>query len=368
MKILQLGKFYPLQGGVDRVMYDLTVGLSRRGLSCDMLCADSDGHPRTEVVYGDSRIISCRTLAKLDGTMISPAMILMLRRICKEYDIIHVHHPDPMAGIALLLSGYKGRVILHWHSDVIKQRIMLKFYLPLQNWLLRRADTVIQTSPVYVTGSEALQSVRGKLICLPIGVEPLVPDSERVRRLRDNFRGRKIVFALGRLVPYKGMEYLIKAAQILGDDYVILIGGTGPMKEELNAEIDRCSLQKKVVMLGRVPEEDLPTYFGACDLFCMPSVTKNEAFGIVQIQAMSCAKPVVTTNIPGSGVPWVNADGVSGRNVATCSPSALSEAIMSILESPSERERLSRGARERYLSVFTYDRMIDECLKIYNNS
>lgn len=162
-----------------------------------------------------------------------------LEKECRNYDIIHVHHPDPMACIALFLSGYKGKVVLHWHSDIQKQKVLLKFYQPLQEWLLKRADLILGTSPVYLAESPCLQSVQGKTRCLPIGVEPMRPQAERVAAIREKYPCKKIVFSLGRLVAYKGYEYLIEAARFLDDDYVLLIGGTGPLKAELD-EKSRC--------------------------------------------------------------------------------------------------------------------------------
>ena len=118
LRVLQLGKFYPIMGGVEKVMYDLMSGLSERGVPCDMLCALSQGSSRTFSINAHSRLIGCRTWMKVAATMISPDMIFSLRKRCRDYDIIHVHHPDPMACLALFLSGYKGKVILHWHADI----------------------------------------------------------------------------------------------------------------------------------------------------------------------------------------------------------------------------------------------------------
>lgn len=367
LRVLQLGKFYPLEGGVERVMYDLALGLGQRGIRCDMLCAAGDGEERTVKVGENTDVITCRTWTKLDGAMISPSMISKLIARRRRYDIIHVHHPDPMAALALLLSCFRGKVVLHWHSDILKQRHMMKLYAPIQKWLLRRANVVVQTTPVYVDGSEALQSVKKKLICLPIGVKPIQMDSHGAEWLKAQYPGKKIIFALGRLVNYKGMEYLIWASKRLGEDYMILIGGLGPLRGYYESEIAKVGVQDRVKLVGRIPDEELPAYFGACTLFCMPSVYKNEAFGIVQIEAFSCGKPVVTTNIPNSGVPWVNAHGVSGLNVTPRSASELAQAIKTLCENPSEYERLSRGARERFFSMFTYDKMIDDCIKIYED-
>ena len=102
-------------------------------------------------------------------------MIDYLRRHCREYDIIHIHHPDPMAGLALRLSGFKGRVILHWHSDILKPKVLLAPYIPLQKWVVKRAETIVGTTPSYVRHSPWLKDVQNKVTYVPIGIEPVIP-------------------------------------------------------------------------------------------------------------------------------------------------------------------------------------------------
>lgn len=366
MRILQLGKFYPILGGVEKVMYDLMSGLSARGIDCDMLCTTAEPEKsKTIVLNQHASVYACRTLLKAAATTLSPSLILRLRNICKSYDIIHVHHPDPMVALALMLSGYKGKVVLHWHSDILKQKTLLKFYMPIQNWLIKRADKIVGTTPVYVAQSPYLKDVQDKVTFLPIGISPMEPDSTSVEAFKAQYPGRKIVLSIGRQVPYKGYRYLIQAAQYLPDEYLVLIGGGGPLKEEHQALIDNLGLQDKVKLLGFVPDEMMSVLYGACDLFCLSSVQKTEAFAIVQIEAMSCGKPVVATKIPESGVSWVNADGESGINVEIENPKALADAIMSI-EDPQNYQHFSAGAYKRFNENFLDSRMIDGCLKIYS--
>jgi len=299
-------------------------------------------------------------------------MISCLKKMIKSaetagapYDIVHVHHPDPMAALALRKSGFKGKVVLHWHSDIVKQKTLLKFYMPLQNWLVRRADVVIGTSPVYVAESPHLLAARDKLACLPIGTEPLSPDPESVARLKARFPGKKIVYSLGRLVGYKGYKYLVEAARYLPDDYQIVIGGKGPLQTELEDEALSLGVGGKVRFLGWVPDEDSAAWFGACDVFALSSIMKTEAFAIVQVEAMSCGKPVVATKIPGSGVSWVNADGESGINVPVEDAKALADAILAITSDDGTYAAFSARARKRYETMFTYPEMIQGCIDIY---
>ena len=357
MRVLQLGKFYPIVGGVEKVMWELTEGLGRAGIDCDMLCASKT--PQVIQIGEHSRCICVKALFKAAATMISPAMISYLRKHCAEYEIIHIHHPDPMAALALRMSGYKGKVVLHWHSDILKQRILLKFYIPLQNWVVNRADTIVGTSPVYVRESPFLQSVQKKLTYLPIGVDP-------VQELESKPSEYKTVFSFGRLVGYKGYKYLVDAARILPDNYKVVIGGEGPLRKELEEQVKALGLDSKVSLPGRIPQEKLPEMFAACSVFCLSSIWKTEAFGIVQIEAMSCGKPVVATRIPGSGVSWVNEHGFSGLNVDPCDSEALADAIMQIVEDPETYRQYCKNARERYKALFTKDTMIEKCIDIYN--
>lgn len=366
MKILQLGKFYPIQGGVEKVMYDLFTGISENGIACDMLCAHAD-KGKKEIIYSPkSKLICTKTWLKKYATMISPQMIYVLRRIASTYDIIHVHHPDPMAALALWVSNYKGKVVLHWHSDIVKQKRLLGMYKPLQSWLIRRAELIVGTSPIYIAHSPHLKSVQKKCTYLPIGIDPIFPDERQVKKIKSHYPNKKIIFSLGRLVHYKGYRYLIDAARFLDDNYVILIGGSGELRQELQIQIDRNQLSDRVKLLGRISDEDLPAYYGACDIYCLSSIMKTEAFAIVQIEAMSCGKPVVSCNIVESGVPWVNADGISGLVVEPEDGKALAEAITRIMNDKNLYEQLSVGAKLRFQDLFQKDKMIEKCLELYH--
>lgn len=369
MKVLQLGKFYPIIGGVEKVMYDLTKGLSERGVRCDMLCAN---HHIGESSYtmelkANSHIYCMKTLTMKMATMISPAMIVRLRKIASQYDIIHVHHPDPMAAVALLFSGYKGKVILHWHSDIQKQKYALKLYSPIQSWLIRRANLIVGTTPVYIQHSPFLQNVQDKCTYLPIGINRLVWNTNKVEKIRQQYLGKKIIFSLGRLVDYKGFKYLIDAANYLSDDYMVLIGGNGELYDKLQQQIQIGNLENRVKLLGKISDVNLPNYYAACDLFCLSSIQKTEAFAIVQVEAMSCHKPIVATKIPGSGVSWVNEDGVSGENVQPGDSKALAKTIRKILDDFVLYRKYSEGAFMRYEKMFQLDDMINHCLSIYHH-
>jgi len=353
-------------------MWDLTLGLAGRGVQSDMLCAClKENMPEGGILtpVPGARVFCVPALTKKASTMLSPAMVTKLRELVNtgNYDLIHVHHPDPMASLALLMSGYKGPVVLHYHSDIIGKAVFHTLYRPLEKWLIKKADAIIGTSPIYTAESTYLTGFRFKTETLPIGVQDMsVKGGEELAAdIKKRFAGKKLVFALGRLVEYKGFSYLIDAAKELGEDYHISIGGAGPLREKLLRQIKNLGLQETVTLEGRIPDSDLPAWFKAADVFCLSSTMKTEAFAIVQVEAMSCGTPVVATRIPESGVSWVNSHNNSGLNVVPYDSPALAWAIKEITSDEERYKTFCKGARERYEEKFLPEDMIEGCLEIY---
>lgn len=371
MKILHMGKFYPVYGGVEKVMYDFCDGLSKRGIRSDFLGVNADAKTTNIVKINENfTVYAMSYIKKVASTYLSSSMIGQLKKIKEQYDIVHIHHPDPMACLALYLSGFKGKVICHWHSDIVRQQTILKFYKPLQTWMLKRASFIAGTSPVYLSYSPYLQPYKEKLKLVPIGIPPVnkTINVATLSKIQKMTKGRKLVFSLGRLIYYKGYQYLIEAAKYLNDDICVIIGGKGPLKDEFEQTIVSNDLQGKVFLVGRIEDEDLPSYFDSCDLFCLPSTERSEAFGIVQVEAMAYGKPLVATRIEGSGVSWVNEENVSGLNVNIEDPKDLAEKINLILGNPTLAARLGEGSLKRYVENFTQEKMVDLIVPIYKQA
>jgi rhamnosyl/mannosyltransferase len=285
-----------------------------------------------------------------------------------DVDVVHVHMPDPMAAAALWAVRPQARVVVHWHSDVIRQRRALRLYEPLQRWLLARADMVIATSPPYAESSIPLRPWRGKVEVVPIGISDNHSEACTIRAasLRRAARGRRIVFALGRVTYYKGFEVLIEAALTLPDDCVVYVGGEGEMLDYCRSATAQRGLAGKVQFLGHIPDGDLASYFEACDIFCMPSTLRAEAYGVAIVEAMVMGKPIVASDIPGSGVPWVNVHGETGINVPAGDAGALCAALCKLLADDELRTRLGAGSRKRYERHFGAATMMQRLLNLYS--
>jgi len=373
MKILQFGKFYPPDiGGIETAIYNITEELNKRGIKCDVLCSNSKYEYKKEIIdRGSYKYIVYRTKSygKIASTSITPQMIFKLKEIIDNYDIIHLHHPDPMANFALfLVNPKKQKIVIHWHSDIIRQRFALKFYRPLLNWMLKKADVIIGSSTKYIEESEQLKKFKNKCAPIPYGIkkENLKVDKEKIKEIKKKFENKKIIFSLGRFIYYKGFEYLIESSKYLPDNYVIVIGGDGELRKKYEKLIMNNNLLNKVFLIGKIPQTHLGSYYKACDLFCLPSIEKSEAFGLVIVEAMSFGKPVVATNIKGSGVNWVNQNGVTGLNVEPKNPKALADAIRFICENPEIYIKMSKNALKRFKEEFTIEKEILRILEIYN--
>ncbi|WP_373032505.1 glycosyltransferase [Sulfurovum sp.] len=366
-KVLQLGKFYsPYNGGIETVTFDITEYLNAQGIKTDVLCSNEKNEYSDETMNGYN-VFRTKSWGVHFSTSITPQLITKLRKKANNYDILHIHLPNPMVNLALLLVNTNQKIVLHWHSDIIKQKYLLKLYEPLQTWLLRRADSIITTSPKYMEESLVLQPYIDKCISIPLGIDEykMQYTDAKVQSIKEKYKNKKIIFTLGRLIYYKGFEYLIDAGKYLDDSFIILIGGKGELKEELEQKIKKEKLEDRVKLLGRIEDYDLGNYFKACDLFCLPSIAKSEAFGVVQIEAMSFGKPIVATNIKGSGVDWVNKDGVSGLNVPIKDAEAIAEACKTIMSDEKTYQRFSQNARERFQNNFLREKMGDKTIELY---
>jgi glycosyltransferase involved in cell wall biosynthesis len=370
LKILQLSKFYPpVMGGIESVAFELTEGMNRLGLKADVLCASTGFRTSRERSANGYRIVRAGSWGKLLSTSMSPSLVTEAKRLCDGRDIVHVHMPDPMAALAIWVAQPRGKVVLHWHSDVVNQRRAQKLYEPLQEWLLRRADAVIATSPLYVESSPSLRAWKSKVHTIPIGItEALNTDSTRkAQAIRQRFKGKKIVFSLGRMTYYKGFDVLIDAASSLPANTVVVVGGGGELLQDYRRRVLAEGLSEKIEFLGRIPDEDIAGYFAASSVFCLSSIVRAEAYGVVLLEAMAMSRPIVTTDIPGSGVPWVNQHGATGLNVPVNDPPALAAALCSILENPALAAKFGQAGRERFLNCFTASSMVASTVSLYRS-
>lgn len=363
MKVLHLGKFYPPDvGGIETVMEGLVEELNRAGVTTDVLCAKRPKRRYPDSV-GEYQIFRAPTLAILLSTAIAPAMVVWLARIHARYDIIHLHFPDPMAIMALWIVRPRAKLIIHWHSDIIKQRVALKFFQPFLRWVVARADRVIGATSSHIEESDYAPWLRGKSAVIPFFLKPRATvEAPKYRALRSD--ETITILSVGRLVYYKGLEYLIEAMRWLPKRFELSIIGEGERHGALKEQIRALGLEGRVRLEGRVSEENLARAYQESHLFCLPSTFRSEMFGMVQLEAMRWGKPVVSTLIERSGVRHVNREGETGFRVMPRDAKALASAIERVVADEARYNTLAQNAYRHSLH-YTPEVVIPQILKLY---
>lgn len=370
MKALHFGRFYNENfGGLERHVALLLKGLSQSA-HVDNLVANE--RFSSEVVLVDGyRVFKVPSFGLFAGMALCPTMPYWARKLHRRehYDIVHLHFPDPMSHLAAMALPKDVRLVISWHSDIVRQQNLLRLYRPLLDRIIARADAIIAATPRHFSSSTQLGCADpARLHVVPYGIDfaPFEEPSAMAAgdKLRARYPGRKIVFAVGRHVYYKGFEYLIRAMKAVRQDALLILGGTGPLSAGLKAMAAAEGLENRVVFAGRIPDEELPAYYHAADVFCLPSVEPSEAFGLVQVEAMACGKPVVCCEL-GTGVSYVNQHEVTGLAVPPRDPAALAGAIDRLLGNDALRTKMGVAGRSRAKDEFTLDRMWRETLAVY---
>lgn len=371
-KIVHIGKYYaPEAGGIENVTYSIAKGGVNAGFKVTVVCFGKN-HPEDVEIMDGVEVIRTSIDKLIASQPLGLKYMMSSIKEARKADIVHVHLPNMLGALCCLIIGKRPRLLLHWHSDVINKGILAVLLRPLEKALLKRADVVVATSQAYAEASPLLQDFKNKVTIVPIGVPDVVsPGSGEDHAhnlplaLQEKLAGKKLVLAVGRLVEYKGFNVLIEAAKSLNDNARVVIVGDGPLRDNLKALIVQHGLENKVYLAGRLSDASLKALFARAAVYCLPSVNRAEAFGVVLVEAMAHGIPVVATEIFGSGVPWVNQHGVSGLNVAVGDPVALAAACNQLLANDSVRNRFAEGARQRFTAEFTEDISVKKMLDTY---
>ncbi|MGP0073347.1 MAG: glycosyltransferase, partial [Bryobacteraceae bacterium] len=311
LEVLHVGKFYPPHmGGIETHLEGLCQEL-RKSADVQVVVANDHRSAIEETLDGVrvSRVPTWLTLASMP---LAPAMISKLRAF--RGDILHLHLPNPMAVMAYLASGYRGPVVVTYHSDMVRQKILGPLFEPWLHAALRRSSAIIATSPNYLRTSRVLAHHQERCHVIPLGtaIESFGRcDPSAAAAVRQQY-GDRLIVSVGRLVYYKGFEYLIRAMTKVSGK--LLIVGQGPLRNKLSALASELGVTDRVVFLGKIDHDSLVACYHAAQVFVLASVVRSEAFGIAQIEAMAAGLPVVNTNLD-SGVPFVSLHEKTGLTV-----------------------------------------------------
>ena len=361
--VMHVGKFYsPHHGGIETHVEALCKELLK-SMDVRVLVADDSRRGEECVIDGVtvSRVAQSMNIA---GAPVCPAMVWKIRK--HRPDIVHLHLPNPGGVLAVLASGYRGRVVVSWHSDVIRQHWFAKVYNPIQRILLRNCSAIVASSPNYIQSSDELSRFKSRCHVIPYGIDSLKfqnADPAEVISIRQKF-GPKIVLMVGRLVYYKGVEHAVQAMTKI--DANLLIIGDGPLKQTLQRQARELGVADRVFFMGQV-QGSISSYYQASDVFVLASIARSEAFGIVQLEAMSAGKPVVNTHLA-TGVPFVSIDGETGITVPPGSPETIAAAVNRLLDDAALRSNYGNAALRRVQNEFNLDLMVRRTIEVYREA
>ena len=383
MRVLQIPNYqYPHIGGIEQTSRDISNALANcNDIEQKIICFNEDAKDgqyvchRKDTVHDSIdgvEVIRCGCFAKVASQSLSISYPQKLYEVMKSFkpDVVVFHYPNPfVASLLIPLLPSDTVLVIYWHLDIVKQKILGRLFKGQSEALCKRANRIVATSPNYARNSYFLNKYGEKVVVIPSCIQEGrlqgKPDTaHKTDEIRNTYKGKTICYAVGRHVQYKGMEYLIRASRYLDDSFVVLVGGTGELTEQLKKlAMD----DPKVKFLGRVKEEDMVAYYRACDIFCFPSITKNEAFGLSLAEAMYFGKPTVTFTIQGSGVNFVSLNGVTGIECPNRDYEAYAKAIMELQHDPEKCKELGNAARQRCCSTFMFEQYSKKIVELFRN-
>ncbi|KFN47904.1 hypothetical protein N790_07075 [Arenimonas malthae CC-JY-1] len=345
MKWVELTKFFPPEpGGIERVSLTTARLAHASGLDVSVV-AFSAGESSFALEAGVGDVRRWKTQVKVASAPLSVGYLRDALRMLSVADIVHVHMPNPLAALAVCLSRGRFRTIVHWHSDVVAQRRLYVGYRPLETRVLRRAERIVVTSDAYADASLPLRQWRSKCVTIPLSTDFAAGPAVTVP-------GRLV--ACGRLVPYKGFDVMVRAMAELPECELHLCG-RGPQMDSLQELANRIGVQDRVRFLGFVDDVMLARTLASADVFCMPSVTRAEAFGVSVIEAFAAGVPVVSSALDGSGLATINRHGLTGLQFETGNHVDLARAISEIVSDRQRRDSMAAAARTEFSSCYNED-------------
>ncbi|HEY3316920.1 MAG TPA: glycosyltransferase [Coriobacteriia bacterium] len=370
MRVTIVNKYFwpPHLGGVEHSLNMLSTGLAKLpDMGVDVIVAN-EGRETVREEYEGVHLLRLGRLFAYASTPVALGMRRAIRAAARTADVMHLQFPYPWGELSWLLARPAVPTVLTYHSDIVRQRRLLALYRPLLERVLRRVDRIIVGAPQMIENSPFLAPHAGKCVVVPFGIhtERFAPTPEllaRAEELRAS-HARPVVLFVGRLVYYKGVDVLVRAMADVPADLVCI--GTGPLEAELRQLAAALGVADRVTFLPPQPDDELAAWYRAAAVFCLPSVASSEAFGLVQIEAHVSGTPVVSTRLP-TGVPFVNADGVSGLTVPPGDPEALAEALRRLVTDPGLRARFGEQARVRALAEFTIERTVRDTVCVYED-
>ncbi|RBL69506.1 glycosyltransferase [Pseudomonas sp. MWU13-2625] len=364
MRVLHFFKTYlpDSVGGIEQVIFQLCESGAHHGIDGQVLTLSADPTPPV-VQLGQHEVHRARLDIQFASTGFSWSVFKQFRELAAEADVVNYHFPWPFMDLVHFASGMNKPSVVTYHSDIIRQKHLLKLYRPLMNRFLASADRIVAASPNYLHTSDVLQQFQDKTRVIPYGLDKAgypQADSERMNRWRQQL-GDKFFLFVGVMRYYKGLHILLDALKDV--DYPVVIVGAGPLELELHAQAAGLGL-RNIHFLGRLGDEDKVALLQLSYAIVFPSHLRSEAFGISLLEGAMYGKPMISSEI-GTGTSYINIHNETGLVVPPSNPLAFREAMRTLWENPERAATMGIKAEARYRQLFTADEMARKWTELY---
>lgn len=382
MRVLHIGKYFPpAPGGMESYLEELVVALGEEDVTSYILAHQWDKtEPSSINLSKNITVERVPTFGQLCYVPVAPTFPFHLLRALHKFrpDIIHVHMPNA-SGLWALLTTFNIPVVIHWHADTIfppekkLHNTLYKLYKPFESSLIKKASSIIATSRQYLEHSMPLRSHLDKCHIIPLGLEPKNLPSPSLKKiqetratwLQDNTEA--LILCIGRFAYYKGFQNVISAMEKIENAHLVMVG-EGEELASIKQQVSTHSLQNKISFAGRVSTDDLHNLLAAADIFCLPSIERTEAFGMVLLEAMHHSTPCISTSIKGSATSWVNKNGETGLVVSPNTISELADALLTLINDSKKREQFGAAGNERLHKQFHIAKTAKQIKKLYTET
>ncbi|KAF1075620.1 glycosyltransferase [Halodesulfovibrio sp. MK-HDV] len=381
MRVLHIGKYFPpAPGGMESYLGELVSALEKEGVTSYVLAHRWDSsEPAVTQISANVTVERVPTYGQVCYVPVAPAFVFYLIRAIRKFkpDCIHIHMPNA-SGLWNILTSFSLPIVIHWHADTTfppekkLHNTLYAFYRPFENMLLRKARSIIATSEKYAQYSQSLSAYQHKCHIIPLGINPNMlptPSNTEIESLRKTYcnNDETLIISVGRFSYYKGFHNLVEAMKQVQSGRLVIVGD-GEEFNNISQQIEACRLESNVTLAGRLSTQELHTLFAAADIFCLPSIERTEAFGMVLLEAMHHSTPCISTDLKGSATGWVNEHMNSGLVVPPNNVSELTNAINSLIHDTTLRAELGENANKRLLANFQISTTAKQIAELYKNS
>lgn len=367
MRILHVYRTYfpDTQGGLEEVIRQLCAGHKSQGFESRVFTTTKNTRDPRVLDLPEAKVVRVPESFEVASCNVALRSRHVFREQTAWADVVHYHFPWPFGDILNFFLPDSTPSLVTYHSDIVRQKVLINLYRPLMNHFLGSVDRIVCTSPNYFATSTLLSKYSEKVSVIPIGIEDTndtEPDPAKLEQTKREF-GSDFFLFVGVLRYYKGLHILLDA--IKGAEYKVIVAGSGPTEQELKAQAARLKLDN-LIFTGQVTDELKASLFHLSKAIVFPSYLRSEAFGVTLLEGAMHGKPLISTEV-GSGTSHVNIDGKTGIVVAPGSSKSLRRAMDRIHENPDTAQKWGRNARARYKEFFNNELMSQRYSRLYLN-